>query len=353
MRALLFFLLSGVASVSIAATEPAWLVGDLHVHTTFSHDVCDPADPLSENCRDAPYALGFTPAGQIQQAELRGLDFVAITDHGTVAQQNDPGFASDTVLLLPSYEHSLASGHAGLHGVRERFHVDTSTEDGAQALVDSVRALGGVFVVNHPASTGSEWEYASVARFDAVEAWNGPWQHRDPVPAASNNEVALARFEALASMGARAAIVGGSDSHWISASAIAGVGQPATHVLAAERSVQGVLDGIRARHTFVTAQFEGPELRVDAECGSARGIMGDSLPADGSECAIRVRVLAGPGLEAFLDTPEGRRSLGIAVGLDDTLEATVRATRGSWALALLAQPDAGEVIALATPVFFD
>src|SRR5205807_2481168 len=76
-----------------------WVAGDLHVHTIYGHDTCiDPTtawDPSStdraarRSC-DAPYTVGFTPEQRLQEAQQRGLDFVALTDHNNVVNQTDP-----------------------------------------------------------------------------------------------------------------------------------------------------------------------------------------------------------------------------------------------------------------------
>lgn len=96
----------------------SWRAGDLHTHTTYSHDVCSSPTPDSY---DDPWTWGYPVEERIARAKQRGLDYLAITDHNTTAAQDDPGFSSDALTLLESYEHSLANGHAGFHGVSQTF----------------------------------------------------------------------------------------------------------------------------------------------------------------------------------------------------------------------------------------
>jgi hypothetical protein len=258
------------------------------------------------------------------------------------------------VLLLPSYEHSLSKGHAGIHGIDHLLGLGTDTDAGAQAFVDAAHAAGAVFVLNHPSTQGPSWRYGEgVGGFDAVEVYNGPWAYDSPFPAASNNADALAFYEGLLARGERPAVVGGSDSHWASLTLVAGVGEPSTHVLAPERTVAGVLAGLRARHTFVTAAFDGPSLLLEAVVASGEeGIQGDVLASEGEQALVTVRVDGGAGQVVFLDTPAGRQALGTATAAQAVFSTHVAAEPGAWALALLADPATLEVTALTSPVFF-
>src|SRR5258705_5770695 len=101
------------ALVPGGAPDGVWLAGDFHCHTVFSHDVY--GGPSDDNTGlDEAYTLGHTPGEQIATAELRGLDFLAITDHNDVRSAYQPGYRSDRLLLVPGYEHSLWGGHAGV-----------------------------------------------------------------------------------------------------------------------------------------------------------------------------------------------------------------------------------------------
>src|SRR5438876_12422065 len=82
-------LLPAVARAAYPPSGGAWLAGDLHCHTVYSHDVW--GGPNDDNTGiDEAYTFGWMPGDQIQIAELRGLDFLAITDHNDVRALTDP-----------------------------------------------------------------------------------------------------------------------------------------------------------------------------------------------------------------------------------------------------------------------
>lgn len=302
-------------SASLAAGPPAagmWLAGDFHVHTTFSHDVL--GGPGDDNtATEELYTLGWTPAEQIGLAETRGLDFVALTDHNRLDALRDPGYRSDRLVLVPGYEHSLAGGHAGvfmpsladLPDLIRDAQGGTGFDSAVDLFADLVHERGGVTVMNHPKDSGG-WRFpiASSLRFDAVEAWNGRWQQRaDVLPAAwTNNYEAVPWYEDnfLRDHHRHIGVVGGSDNHWRSVTALAGVGQPTTWVFAADRSAPSIVEAIRAGRTFVSQEppaHAGPRLFLTAEEGwrnGASAMVGGAVRAEGP-LRVRVRVENGTG----------------------------------------------------------
>jgi hypothetical protein len=256
---------------SVAGT---WLAGDFHCHTTASHDVWAPADGPTEEI----YTAGHTAAQQIALAEARGLDFLAITDHGTLDGILHEGYRSDRLVLVPGYEASMG-GHAGVFvPTIEAFPGGRVFDERGRALVARVREADGMTVVNHPFyDTGAEAKYAldEAAAFDAVEVWNSAWLTREelqPVYEPDNHLAVQWYGEQLAARAGRRprAAIGGSDNHWVLLDALAGVGQPTTWVHAADRTPAAVIEAVRAGRTSVA--FQPPALggsRLDLEVREA------------------------------------------------------------------------------------
>ena len=146
------------AAAALAAAAPAaqageWLAGDLHVHTTYSHDSY--GGPGDDNTgHEEAYVFGFPVMGDFALAAERGLDFLAITDHNDVRSQSDPGFGAFGVIGVPGYENSL-SGHAQMLGASRLLPkpADTRSAADVQAHADALRAEGGVFQINHPVNS--------------------------------------------------------------------------------------------------------------------------------------------------------------------------------------------------------
>lgn len=308
-----------VAAVAAAlplaqAAEPSspagmWVAGDLHVHTIYGHDTCtsltqawDPTSPdpqARRGCED-PYTLSYTPRERLEDAQARGLDFVALSDHNNVVGQTDPGYLGYTgpVLKVPAYENSQP-GHVQMLGARScysndgavagstiecgKFVTDQSAA-GQQRLADALRADGGAFQINHPSDGDWSGRYGRTVVPDTIEVWNiGGWYYQQPLPAANDNDRSLAYYDDFLRDGARVGVTGGSDSHWQLTGAFQGVGEPTTWVWVTEKTAQGVLDGLRAHRTTVSMEppaRQGPRVYLEADAdrdGVFEAMVGDTV----------------------------------------------------------------------------
>jgi hypothetical protein len=279
-----------------------WIAGDLHVHTTYSHDSY--GGPTDDNTGpDEAHTLGFPVAGQFVLAATRGLDYLAITDHNDVRSVTDPGFGAAGVLPVPGYENSLR-GHAQMLGATKLHDNGDRSADAVNRIAEELRADGGVFQVNHPAEGStdfphdSDWDYMYEVVPDTVEVWNISRLYQPPGPSGSSNDDAVRYWEGWLDRGHRVGATGGSDSHWVSTSAVQGVGQPTTWVYVAERTAAGVIEGLRAGRTFITHQppnYRGPGIFLEADTdgdGVFESMVGDAVASDSK---LRVRVEGAPG----------------------------------------------------------
>lgn len=330
------------------ATGGRWVAGDLHIHSTYSHDSY--GGPTDDNTGpDEFYTLGNTVTGHFAVAASRGLDFLAITDHNDIRSTTDPGFGAFGVIGVPGYEASL-SGHAQMLGATEIYDRGTGAP-GAQAMADLLRSRGGIFQINHPAGESVDWPNDPDWRYgyqivpDAVEVWNiTPWWQA-PAPASNDTEGAIDFWEGWLDRGEQVAVTGGADNHWLYTTPAQGAGQPTTWVWVSDDSAQAVLDGIRAGRTFVSGQpplHQGTTVRLDADPAedlSFGAMMGDTVPAG---TAVRVSgENAPPGAVVrvvWSDLSE-RRSIDIPV-TTPTFTSTFRAPLGArWIRAEVMVPD--------------
>ena len=281
-----------------AGETGTWVAGDLHCHSTYSHDVW--AGPDDDNTGwDEAYTHGHTPGEQIALAELRGLDFLAITDHNRVESIHAPDYVSSTLVLVPGYEHSLpGSDHAGVFvPSRDLLPAPIDASGGTAAWLDEIHARGGIAIVNHP-FYGNEndgdalaWDQglAETSRFDAVEVWNSMWLTRHELTPfyEPDNHLAVRWWERTF----RGPAVGASDNHWKVLDPTAGVGQPTTWVYAPSRDAAGVLAGVKAGRTSVSWQppgSGGPFLTLDVveDWSGKAAMVGGAVHGDGQLLAV-------------------------------------------------------------------
>ncbi len=286
------------------ANGARWYRGDLHMHTGHSDGQCP-----SQTGRMVPCPVFVS----VQTASLRGLDFIAITDHNVDSQYDEmrelqPYF--DRVLLIPGREMTTFHGHFNIFGVTQ--FVDFRVTPGGldlNSVLRDVASKGGIASINHAASPGGEvcmgcrWEPPAdldMSLFTAVEVVNGgPFM------------LSSAKFwDAQLRAGHRLAAIGGSDSH--NASAAPGpkgsIGWPTTVIEADELSVPAILNGIRRGRTFVdlTASHD-KVVDFEAESGGAHARMGETLQA-AADAEVRLRIhtdaCAGSVVHVLLDGEE-------------------------------------------------
>lgn len=301
-----------------------WYAGDFHVHTVYSHDSWDPVNDDEES---EPYTLGHSVASQFSIASSRGLDFLAITDHNDIRSQDDPGFGSSGVLGIPAYENSLG-GHAQMLGATSCYSPagpfagvqdcngwpDKSAVRITQ-MADHLRDDGGAFQINHPAG-GSvdfphdrDWGFDLEVVPDSIEVWNIQSIWQAPLFSSNSLDDAIRYWESFLNAGHRVAATGGSDNHWVSTTAVQGVGQPTTWVFAEDRTVEAIVEGVRAGRTTISWQppgMNGPRLDITEDGALTPTYLGRTV-APGTEVWVTFQVEAGANLPYFVQviTNEG------------------------------------------------
>ena len=357
----------------IALREDGWLRGDLHMHTTYS----DGFDDVATVVALAEYYENETFLAYHPEFEGDGLDFIAITDHETPGSQDDPGFVSDLLTLIGGEELSV-SGHSNRWGIAEHAIVDVDgdgrTLEDVQAVVDRTHDASGVFSMNHPMIAGIPFLW-DVRTHDAMEVWNMGWAlasgetteedvaswEANHAPASvfaeraaehrgiTSSGQSLVMYEAFLSRGVHTAMVGGSDRH-----ALVLLGTPATYVRAEGSDTDAVLDGIRARHTFVARNPGAAQVLVELTVDGASYEAGDEIPvpAGGTTASVSVRVGRADGgqlrwvLGHALETDEevATATLGAIVqqdaiiGHDVTFEAQLDVQPGDWFYPMVLEP---------------
>ncbi len=296
--------------------NPGWYLGDLHIHTEYSHD--------------SRAALAwYLPA-----ALDVGFDFMAVTDHDVFEAPFDPDWDQDDVLLIPGIEWGGAGGHANMWGIRTLNDAASNDPDDIRQSWNLAKLQGGVQSINHYGSDQEDWDALFAAApdlfgmLDAIEVWNIFWLFNT-----QTNEPSIALWEQLLNEGYRIAAVGGGDSHYVPALRLG----LATMVWAESLSVPGILDGIRRGRTYVTQAdlltlANRPELdfRVDADGdGVFEAMLGDEVAPGPITLQIAVRSAKGP-VVLIRNGEEIKRFANHAPNTDVVYETTDNAPPGAW-----------------------
>src|SRR4051812_1103678 len=296
-----------------------WLPGDLHTHSTYSHDVY--GGPTDDNTGpDESYTLGLPVAGKFLQGRERGLRFMAVSDHDDVRSIAELGSASQGLIAIPAYETSI-KGHAQMLGAQKAYDKGDQAADAINAMATSLRVAGGVFQANHPAyrvagdaefhACGAggcadcraiNWTYGFDVRPDTIEVWN---------PSVVRSDISETYWECWLDQGEKIGGTGGSDSHWLALHGGAGPGQPTTWVYAPEATAAGVLQGLREGRTIVSGQppelggarlmLKGPHGKIIGDTVAPGAKIHVSAPGLAVPAVVRIRANGQQVLEEELD----------------------------------------------------
>jgi hypothetical protein len=257
----------------LKSNKAGWVKGDLQTHSTYGIG------------KESVEAL-------IRRAEKTGIDFLAITDRNTLDSTSDPYFKSDSMVLIPAMEWGNdEKGIALLYGPRTFPQVPKSNEE-AQYKMIRLQVEGGIFGIAHPCFPITSWNWP-IQYPNAVQVWCMNWREIPPMRLAQvaepfkgfttiidkekNREVirwkhAMARaannqmlssngqsslyYDLELSRGLRASAIGGSNS----ANPKRPIGAPLTYIFVREKSLNGILEGLRNGWTYITKDKNGPTI---------------------------------------------------------------------------------------------
>ncbi len=332
-------------------TGRAWYRGDLHLHDANSDGSCATRATAAAAIRArVPCPLFRT----VLAAAVAGLDFIAVTDHNTVAhfsalRELQPWVAP--LLLIPGVELTTFHGHANIFAPSRFVDFRLAGREGVAALQRDAHAAGALFSLNHPGLPSGErcmgcgwtWPDTDWRQVDAIEVINGA--------VTTGPMTGLTRWRERLNAGDRVTAVAGSDNH--DPDGVTGqsrVGRPTTVIEASELSTAALLDGIRAGRVFVdVAGTRQRLLDLSATAGGVSASMGGSLPLCGS-VQVSTHVIGGVGATVRLLGDRGEMS---AMQISDA-DATVTTKLGKgaatkWLAAVVER--GGEPLLIGNPIY--
>ncbi|HOJ39589.1 MAG TPA: CehA/McbA family metallohydrolase, partial [bacterium] len=147
-------------AVSLCSAMPhvsGWLVGDAHLHSTYS---------------DGNSSI----AVMASRAKDLGLQWLYLTDHAPFFflkswnnYVRECRQASTDIIVMAGSEFGLTNHYLG-YGLE---HFQPSLIDSCQGLINYVISLGGFGYIAHPDSPDLGWDDLSVDGYTGIEVWNG------------------------------------------------------------------------------------------------------------------------------------------------------------------------------------
>lgn len=305
-------------------------------------------------------------------AHAGGLDGLAISDHNTLRQTQDPAFRDERLALIPAVEWTNPRGpHAGLHGISGVRPVDPTLK--APDLFQAARERGATVVINHPGEPHYSWIEDDVSGAHAIEVWNFVWgflpgwslrARLRPIPPDrkrhgfrytmlslhamfwDKNAAGLAFWQQALESGHRLAPVAGSDFH----SKPQKLESPCTLVWSADPSPDAMLAALRAGRAILSTSPDGARALLEADAdgdGVFEALPGDTVPAG---ARVRLRVLGAPGTMARVYGPGGMKRRFKIRGREWSTEFDHPGGEFLWARVDGALP--GSLKTIAAPVYF-
>jgi len=243
-----------------------WLCGELHCHTWHSDGELSAAD-------------------LVRLSAERGLDFLAVADHNTIASQRElEEISVPGLVLIRGVEVTSFKGHFNVWGIPDWVDFRLTQPDEMEAALEFAHKRGALVSCNHPKPYGPAWVYSAVTQFDCVEVWNGPWF--------LFNQQALEYWLSLLETGRRIPAVAGSDFHRLGEMTQVvsrAPGSPATWVYVPGTPEAGsILQAISAGHVSLSDAPDGPFL--DLRAGREMSAMAGDLLSRSSEGNLPVQV---------------------------------------------------------------
>jgi len=242
---------------------------------------------------------GWYIVAEIAKAE--GLDFIAISDHNTIAGLSELRKDLD-ILVIPGIEITLEKGHFNVFGMdswrewmdgvcvrQDRF----TLSDKYRTLTELMRqtsAEGLLNSIDHPLQPPWEWLYndTDLHYVHCLEVWNDLFYPGN----AQANPRAVALWTNWLNAGYRITAIGGSDYHYPPKPEEGRpgerLGQPTTYVYAEELSIAAILDGLRRRRVYMS---KGPRVVFRTKVNGNTFEIGADLGEQSNKIAFTAAVL--------------------------------------------------------------
>ncbi len=298
------------------------LTGDLHCHSQESN------------------GSGIMTSRVLADSVKVGYDFVALTDHNTLAQ-NQWDWSTPSLLVLSGMELSTNYGHFNVFGLTELadWRSDFASVADFNAYVEYLQGLGAVVQHNHPNRDRTP-EQGFVADYglqvDCVEILNKTINDED--------KLTLQRdFQAMLASGIRRTGTAGSDAH-----RNYDIRSEYNHVWVSERSEVAVLYALAHGHSYVTTAPDGPVLSL--MCGDA--IMGDSVAYEtGRSIDVYITGLEIGSIVRLFDA-DGQIGIDETVGSSAFYRAIPTEVDTGFVRVEVWRPDGG-LVAFSNPLYID
>ena len=142
------------------------------------------------------------PENILRVARSRGLDGIAITDHGTiVGALETASYASEDFPVIVGAEFALKEGEIIGLFLKEEIRSKTIL-----CAIDEIHAQGGIAVLPHPFKRKDKWDSDIIERIDAIEVFNA---RGEPKQFSSKNSLAKSLAKKY-----EKSFTGGSDAHF-------------------------------------------------------------------------------------------------------------------------------------------
>jgi hypothetical protein len=244
--AAIIFILAGCSNISLLGAKSKWITvrGDLHSHSSFSHD-------------------SKTPIAEVMEASKKaGMDFIFLTEHNTINHLRQE-HSDKELLVLPGYEWTM-TGKAHMNVFRLRkFDESTGlvTKEEINKHIGYFHSLGGRVQVNHPYDPNYAAKIGMDLDYDYVEIWNGGYK--------ADDKKTMDWWQDTLSKGRIMVATGGTDKHDASLNRY-----PLNCLLVKEKTVEAIYESMDKGHLYVAHTSQSPKLTFS--CGDA--IMGDKVP---------------------------------------------------------------------------
>ncbi|MCM3760559.1 CehA/McbA family metallohydrolase [Alkalihalobacillus oceani] len=241
---------SVTVTVTLTEMEPAWLKGDLHMHSVHS---------------DGSYTLDEI----VELCEQKGLDFIATTDHNTTSQ-NQFIHKESPLTIIPGMELTTNFGHCNFFGVADPVRdFRAISDDQVRERLTEAKTAGAKISLNHPHCPQCGWHWDWELDYDFVEVWNGPWREA--------NAKTVDWWHQQLCQGKRIPAIGGSDTH--RPHRYVQHGTPTVWVYSDSRSGESILRAIEQRRVSVSYLPDGPFVSLSCESYTTGDVVPLPAPA--------------------------------------------------------------------------